>query len=239
MDPLSQYWSPEVLAVNGLICLNLAGALGVGVLLGYERSFHGRAAGMRTYALVCMASTLLTVICGYPQAWYGGGPHGAGDPTRVIQGIVTGIGFLGAGVIMKEGFSISGLSTSASIWTVAAIGVTLGLGFYAAAIMATASTLVVMSAFKRLEQALPHHQRMQLTFAVDRAKAMGAEELRASLLPFGVEVMDLACQSSADGHRFQYDLVLVSEGAQSFDRLVDGLARADGITEFRLSPVRG
>src|SRR3954464_59535 len=124
IDFLSAYWSSSELATNAVILLNLFGALLLGLMVGYERSYHGRAAGMRTYGLVCMASCALTVIAGYPEFWYGGrGAHLATvDPGRIIQGVVTGIGFLGAGVIMRDGANISGLNTAASIWTVAAIG---------------------------------------------------------------------------------------------------------------------
>lgn len=73
MDVLLAYWSAAELATNGLILLHLLGALAVGVLIGYERSYHGRAAGIRTYALVCVASCVLTVINAYPAMWYGGG----------------------------------------------------------------------------------------------------------------------------------------------------------------------
>src|SRR5690242_21794619 len=108
---LAAYWSHTELATNGLILLNLIGALLLGLLVGYERSYHGRAAGMRTYGLVCMASAALTVIGGYSASWFGGNflLGTATDTSRVIQGIVTGIGFLCAGVIMREGFNISGL----------------------------------------------------------------------------------------------------------------------------------
>lgn len=132
---LYAYWSSSFLGANTFILLNLLGALILGMLVGYERTFRGRAAGMRTYGLVCMTSAGLTVLVGLPTYWYGG--HSsvvAGDPTRVIQGVVTGIGFLGAGVIMKDGFHISGLTTAASIWASAAIGIMVGVGFYAAAI---------------------------------------------------------------------------------------------------------
>ena len=96
LAPLSDYWSGSFLAANAFIALNLLGALLLGMLVGYERSYNGRAAGMRTYGLVCMASAALTVIAGYSVNWYGG--HAVpsalgGDPTRIIQGIVTGIGF--------------------------------------------------------------------------------------------------------------------------------------------------
>ena len=86
IDFLRAYWSPAELATNGVILLNMLGALLLGLLVGYERSYHGRAAGMRTYSLVCMASAALTVLGGYPEFWYGG--HGAivgSDPTRVIR----------------------------------------------------------------------------------------------------------------------------------------------------------
>ena len=88
---------------------------------------------------------------------------GAGDPTRVIQGIMTGIGFLGAGVIMKDGFTIRGLSSAASIWATAGIGVIIGVGFYGAAISATGVALVAMSALGRLEKVLPHQTTLHLT----------------------------------------------------------------------------
>src|SRR6266581_9229045 len=92
-DFLSAYWSSGELATNGIILLNLLGALLLGLMVGYERSYHGRAAGMRTYGLVCMASAALTIIGGYPGFWFGGQVATAAnvDPTRVVQGIVTGI----------------------------------------------------------------------------------------------------------------------------------------------------
>ncbi len=134
---LGSFWTQHMVETNLLIFLNVAGALALGLLLGYERAYHGRAAGMRTYGIVCMASAALTVFCGYPGAWWGGSMPSALpiDPSRVVQGIVTGVGFLGAGVIMKEGLNISGLTTAASIWASCAIGVLVGLGFFAASIL--------------------------------------------------------------------------------------------------------
>lgn len=153
------YWSGSELVANTIIALHLLGALLLGLLVGYERSYHGRAAGMRTYGLVCMASAALTVITGLPESWYGGLPAatGAADPTRVIQGIVTGIGFLGAGVIMKEGFNISGLTTAASIWASAAIGILIGLGLYLAGILFALLCVASMMWGTKLENWLPAH----------------------------------------------------------------------------------
>src|ERR1700722_20790748 len=106
LQGLAAYWSAPEVATNVIVFFNIFGALLLGLLVGYERSYRGRAAGMRTYGMVCMASCALTVLCGYPSLWYGG--HfavTATDPGRVIQGIVTGIGFLGAGVIMRDGMN--------------------------------------------------------------------------------------------------------------------------------------
>ena len=88
-ESLATYWSAQTLATNIVVFLNLLGALLLGLLVGYERSYHGRAAGMRTYGLVCMASAALTVIAGFPAYWYGGhaGLVATADPTRIIQGM--------------------------------------------------------------------------------------------------------------------------------------------------------
>ena len=111
--------------------LRLLAALIAGALIGYERSYHGRPAGFRTHALVCTASSLLMLVTVYEAHWV---RVTTGlvqlDPTRMAQGIMTGIGFLGAGVIFREGLTVRGLTTAASIWMTAAIGILAGIGFY-------------------------------------------------------------------------------------------------------------
>ncbi|WP_341476993.1 MgtC/SapB family protein [Solimicrobium silvestre] len=158
MDIFLSYWSYEHLQANFVIGLNLLGALVLGLVLGYERTYHGRAAGMRTYGLVCMVSAGIVIISGYPELWFGSQMANANfhaDPTRSIQGIVTGIGFLCAGVIMKDGYSISGLTTAASLWTVSAVGIMVGIGLYAAAIFFALGAVVCMTLVSRLEAHLP------------------------------------------------------------------------------------
>ena len=110
--------------------LRLLAALGAGAFIGYERSFHGRPAGLRTHVLVCLASALLMLVTVYEDHWVRSQGESRLDPTRMAQGIMTGIGFLGAGVIVKEGLNVRGLTTAASIWITAAIGVLAGVGLY-------------------------------------------------------------------------------------------------------------
>jgi putative Mg2+ transporter-C (MgtC) family protein len=240
MDMLLAYWSKELLITNGILLLHLLGSAVVGLLLGYERTYHGRAAGIRTYTLVCMASTLLIAICGYPGHWFGGLPHStaAADPTRVIQGVMTGVGFLCAGVIMKEGFTIRGLATSASIWMTAVIGIVIGVGFYGAALSATVMTMVVMSGFRKIEAALPHQTTMHLLLVYERDGAPSADAIRRQMQTYGFEVLDWTYHLRDGAKSFEYDLVLLSKGEGDPGRLVDALANVPTLAEFRLSPSR-
>lgn len=166
---IAKYWSEQEIIANLIAFANIVGALILGLIVGYERSYNGRAAGMRTYGLVCMASCALVVLAGSPNYWYGGtlvqanAMQFAADPTRIVQGIVTGIGFLGAGIIMKDGFNISGLTTSASIWASSAIGILCGIGFYATAIMLTMLSTGLMMWASKLEQWLPSKQAVAIS----------------------------------------------------------------------------
>ncbi len=240
METLFAYWTGNALIVNGLLMLHLLGATAVGLILGYERTYHGRAAGMRTYSLVCVASTMLTVINGYPAQWYGGlvSTPATADPTRVIQGIMTGVGFLGAGVIMKEGFTIRGLSTAASIWMTAAIGIIIGVGFYGAAISATLITVAAMTGLGGLEKKLPHQTTLHLSLAYPHDCVPTSEGVRALMKGYGFDVVDWSYSYCESSQRFQFDLVLQALGGCRSDALVDSLAGTRDVIEFRLSPSR-
>ncbi len=240
MGLLADYWSKAVLITNGILMLHLLGATAVGLVLGYERTYHGRAAGMRTYALVCVAATMLTVINAYPAQWYGGhaaAPQSA-DATRVIQGIMTGIGFLGAGVIMKEGFTIRGLSTAASIWMTAAIGVIIGVGFYGAALSATLVSVAAMTGLGRLEKMLPHQTTLHLSLVYPHNRVPTSDEIRERMHARGFDVVDWSFNYCESKQQFQYDLVLQAIGACQSHKLVDDLSGAHEAVEFRLSPSR-
>jgi putative Mg2+ transporter-C (MgtC) family protein len=111
------------------IAVRLILSLVIGGLIGFERSFHGRPAGFRTHTLVCLSTSLLMLVTVFETYWFPRISEGrvSLDPTRMAQGIMTGIGFLGAGTIIKEGLSVRGLTTAASIWITAAIGILVGI----------------------------------------------------------------------------------------------------------------
>jgi putative Mg2+ transporter-C (MgtC) family protein len=242
---LAAYWSGDALAVNLLIFLNLAGALLLGSLVGYERAYRGRAAGMRTYGLVCMASTALTVFAGYPALWYGGQASFttalAHDPTRVIQGIVTGIGFLGAGVIMKDGLNISGLTTAASIWSASAIGVLIGVGFYGAAILLAALSASAMMWGSRIEAWLPSHQAVGIELRLRAGVACDAARIDTFLRQQGFTLATGSLAICHDDGQSTWKFVAVVQDrhhAAPLDRLAAALQGWDAVQRFSLAHAR-
>ena len=135
------------------IVFRIVAALVAGGLIGLERSHRGRPAGFRTHALVCLASSLLMLVTVYETHWIrvAVGTNLVLDPTRMAQGIMTGIGFVGAGAIIKEGFTVRGLTTAASIWVAASIGMAVGFAYFGVAVFATILVAVVLTGLKPLE----------------------------------------------------------------------------------------
>lgn len=240
MDVLHSYWAlPEIIA-NGLILLHLIGALLVGVVLGYERSYHGRAAGMRTYVLVCLTSTALTVINSFPELWYGGAMANPsnGDPTRVVQGILAGMGFLGAGVIMRDGLTIRGLSTAASLWLTAGIGVLIGVGFYAAAISATLIAIAVMSSFRPLERLLPHKTLVHLSLSYALDALASRTEIDALAAAHGYDVADWSATRDSHKGELTYHVLLIGGRVDHSQAMIEALLQQPKLLDFSLAPAR-
>ncbi len=241
------YWSDQEVTVNLIVFANLFGALLLGLLVGYERSYHGRAAGMRTYGLVCMASCALTVIVGYPGSWYGGIVQGsvlahlAPDPTRVVQGIVTGVGFLGAGVIMREGMNISGLTTAASIWSSSAIGILVGIGFYSAAILLACLSAGLMMWAAVLEKALPSRPAIAVTLTFHAGFVPSLPVLQKFTLERGYEVaggsMHIQCVTNSEEWRF-VAISLRRNKSLSLADLSKEFRGLEGVSEFALAHAR-
>jgi len=115
----------------------------LGLLIGFERAVHHKPAGMRTHSLVCLGSTLFTIISMNVMG---------GEPSRIAAGIVTGIGFLGAGIIFRSESKMRGITTAAELWVLAAIGLSVGIGFYFAALVTTLIVIFVLVPMKYVEK---------------------------------------------------------------------------------------
>ena len=127
-------------------------ALILGGLIGLEREYKRKEAGLQTYSLVSLGSCLFTIICFELVNFYTGESNINIDPTRIIQAIAIGIGFIGAGVIFHRPSRIEGLTTAAGLWTTAAVGIAIGSGFYFLAIFGTLLAIVILFGFGFLEK---------------------------------------------------------------------------------------
>ena len=219
------------------ILARLTAALFCGALIGYERSFHGRPAGFRTHALVCTASSLLMLVTVYEAHWMG---RASGlvqiDPTRMAQGIMTGIGFLGAGVIIKEGLSVRGLTTAASIWITSAIGILAGIGFYFPMIVSALLTLGVLSIFRRIEVLMPAHAYYFFALRFAPGLAMSEPQLRELVRSHGFSIANLSYRLDGRERVRRHSMVLRSADRASAGRLAVTLEKMDAILEFRITP---
>jgi putative Mg2+ transporter-C (MgtC) family protein len=221
-----------------VILIRVAAALVVGAAIGFERTFHGRPAGFRTHSLVCLASSLLMLVTVYQNQWMIVVPLDAirTDPTRMAQGIMTGIGFLGAGVIFKEGLTVRGLTTAASIWVTAAIGILIGIGFYFAAIVGAAATLTILAAFRFLEQRLPAEFYAHYSLTFERGSVMAEDELRRLIGDHGFSIANLSYSLSGGGKFFEYGMVIKSRDRLNADALSQHLCQLPEVLEFRIAP---
>lgn len=217
------------------VLLRSAAALVAGALVGLERSYHGRAAGVRTYALVCFGSALLVA---FADGLLRGPAGGVGDSTRVIQGIVTGIGFLGAGVIVKEGFSVRGLTTAASIWVISAIGIVIGAGLYGAGAMATALTLILLALLRAVEDHIDAQSFVHCHLSFHRDRISDEHWLRALVAEHGFHITDLSYRLDGRNESFEYKFVMWSANPDSCGKLARSLLALPNVVDFRMSPSR-
>lgn len=217
--------------------LHLLAAVGAGAAIGLERSIHGRPAGFRTHALVCMAGCLLMLLAVHEAEWFPGARDSVRiDPTRMAQGIMTGIGFLGAGVIFKEGLSVRGLTTAASIWMTSAIGVLMGTGLYVEGAIATTATLGVLSGFRFIEEALPAQLYAHHRIRFDREEVPAEPVLMGLLHDQGFEVFGVSYRLTDEGKHFEYRMTLRTSDARNYARLARALSGLAQVREFHISP---
>lgn len=217
-------------------------ALFLGLMVGYERYYRGRAAGMRTYGFVCMASCALAAIGVHSSEVFLGlyGGH-AFDPGHILQGIIAGIGFLGAGVIMRDGMSISGLTTAASIWSLATVGVLVGVGFYVPAIFMATLLMTFMMWRSKIEFMLParHALSVVLNFSNNHSPDEGDVRALFSTQGYRIAAGSFAITVHKNSHEWRF--VAISDGkgkSASLTSLSHALSSAPGIESSHFTHAR-
>jgi putative Mg2+ transporter-C (MgtC) family protein len=201
--------------------VRIGAAAGLGGIVGLERELDEKAAGLRTHMLVAVGSALFTMVGAYGFEDF---PSRSVDPTRIAAQVVTGIGFLGAGLIFRQGFTIRGLTTAASLWLVAAIGMAAGAGFWMGAVIATVVALISLRPLEWMKgYALP--QRVASNMVVVLKQDGTAGDVLDALEHAG----DLLALSR-DGNRLEIEVRI--ERAQR-SRALDAVAELPQVEEAR------
>jgi putative Mg2+ transporter-C (MgtC) family protein len=215
------------------LVLRLALAAALGAAIGLERELREREAGLRTHLLVSLGSALFTVVSAYGfHAFLSSGANVVrADPTRIAAQIVTGIGFLGAGAIIRQGLSVRGLTTAATLWVVAAIGLACGAGYYSAAVVTT--VLVILSlwplrivAYHLFLRFRPERERLVVDLARNRPLATVLEAIEGS----GARVASLEVTGDDESRSVAVELDLPSGGESATTSAVSEL---DGVRAIR------
>jgi putative Mg2+ transporter-C (MgtC) family protein len=216
----------------GDLLLRLATAALLGSLVGLERQRHDHAAGLRTHMLVSVGAALFMIVSaiGFDRVIQPG--RIVLDPSRVAAQVVSGIGFLGAGTIVVRKMSVHGLTTAASIWAVAAVGLAAGGAMYLAAIAATAIILFVLAVIKPLEDRLIGRGRVdRRTVRLTVARSFDVGTLEAPLRGAGVDLIGVRIREGEAPDTRQVDVTYGPAGAAVTLRLLGELEAIDGVRE--------
>jgi putative Mg2+ transporter-C (MgtC) family protein len=218
--------------VTHLLVATIAGGL-----IGLERTYHGRPAGFRTHTLVCVASSLLMLVTMYHARLFAGAPPDTVriDPTRMAQGVMTGIGFLGAGVIVREGLTVRGLTTAASIWITAAIGILAGIGFYSAVLMGSIITIGILTVFRKAENWIPSQISANNSIIFGRDNHMSELEIRELLSKNGFSVGNISRRLMGRGEQLEYRMTMRTMDRGNIEKLSKTLLGLTSIVEFNIS----
>lgn len=158
--------------MNWEILLKLLLAMVFGGIIGLERGIGNRPAGFRTHTLVCMGSAVVMMTSEFLITNYTSNPP---DPARLGAQVISGIGFLGAGTILKDGSRVRGLTTAASLWVVACIGLAIGVGFYWGALAATLFSYITLVVLKKFENLVPGLRDFEITLEIPNAPGQIAQ----------------------------------------------------------------
>ena len=209
------------------VLLRLVVAAGLGGAIGFERELRERQAGLRTHLVVSVGSALFTLVSAYAFV----GPRV--DPTRIAAQIVSGIGFLGAGAIIRQGLSVRGLTTAATLWLVAAIGMAAGAGYYSGAIIATVGALLTLGplrivAYKIIRRYRPDVDRLVVDIPAGGSPVPIIEVIEQQ----NARVIALEIAQEGDRRSVALDVELPNHGVTA-PAIVAAVGDIDGVLEVR------
>ena len=201
-----QFYAQFINQAPGLlsVALRLLCAMIVGSLIGMEREYTHRPAGLRTHILVALGACVVSILGEMIFVHYsalGANP----DPARLSAQVVTGVGFLGAGTIMKEGVNVKGLTTAASVWAVACLGIAAGFGYYSVALLGMLFTLITLTFLETLQRKLLKKHSTENQYIVHTLDvALALEQIHAAAQHQQVTLLDMATERVADGYEIRF-----------------------------------
>lgn len=205
-----------------------------GGLVGFEREKHGRPAGLRTNLLVSLGSCVMMIVS---EAFYiKYGMHNADstlrlDPGRVAAQIVTGVGFLGAGVILKEGASVRGLTTAASLWAVAGLGMAFGMGFYSLGAIATVLMLISLNLLKKLDPLIKKDRFLTLTITAANRDGL-LDELQAIFNARKLSITDISSHLDLANDELFFQFVITQQQRRIGHELTAVIKQLEGVRKI-------
>ncbi|KQR57128.1 MgtC/SapB family protein [Brevundimonas sp. Leaf168] len=218
--------------------LPILGAVIAGGVIGFEREWRGRAAGLRTHILVSLASALLMLAAMSQADWaFRALPDEniVTDPTRMAHGVLTGIGFLCAGVIFRTGFSIHGLTTAASLWITSAIGILFGAGLYALGTAATVVTALILIGLRLISGRLPARTVVDAEVCWERREASPEPAIEAALKAIDADARHDRFEL-IDGQTIRRTWRLKAAEESQLKRLAEQLCAIPGVVAYSLDP---
>jgi putative Mg2+ transporter-C (MgtC) family protein len=210
------------------LALRLVVAAALGGAIGAEREIHNHPAGIRTHMLVALGSGLFTVLSIFGFGLEGTSPNALVDPTRIAAQIVSGIGFLGAGAILKDGVVIRGLTTAASLWATAAVGMAAGAGEYVLALVSAVIILVSLWPINALAERLhgSSQPEVQLRLSLTRVDALG--EISAALAANKIDIGAIQTQRAGKDN-YRADLAIRGRTAAAIAAALEAIEDLEGV----------
>lgn len=215
-----------------VICVRLILGFFLGGLIGIERERHRQPAGLKTHILICTGATLLMMLSIYvPQTLV---DFKNGDPGRIAAQVVTGIGFLGAGAILRLGVGVRGITTAASIWVVAAIGLCAGAGMYAAAVIATVIVLFVLLILDNVEKKIFSGKFIRCLEIYRRGEQIRTEQIFSVVENYKIEVKSVDISQSFEEKTIKVKLVVKVPEKMDYKQFYNDLGRLEGVYKIDL-----
>jgi len=216
------------------ILIRLFLALFLGGLIGLERGLHGRPAGLRTHILVCLGATIVMIIPEMLSVNLNQSAQSAWvqvDPGRMVAGIVTGIGFLGAGAIIRIGDIVRGLTTAATIWFTAALGIVIGSGHYGLAMISTALALIVLLLLDKAGHLIPGIIYRSVTVTVSEKYRESLEEMSTDIFhKFDIRIQEQSHQWFRKNEEVTIVYQIRTKDSKSSGPVVSALAKGKGVS---------